>query len=730
MAQPHRPLTSRTAGADQEEMYERTRWVINLRWTLAVALLMVGFFGNAFHGDTPGVRGVHVGLALFVFAYNLFYYWIVKQFGSGREQVERTVRYGQVILDLVVITSLLHYSGGITSPVFVLYFLYVFVALAIMPPSGAYWVAIGAAIFYGALATAEFLGMTPPAGTLSMSQGAEHITSVMSIAYVATIAATLIITAYIANYFAGLLTKDESTIRKQLDEMNTLYSVSKQMSDSLTSEEVMRTLVSLGIEIGKADACSLLLFNEQGEGVFAASAGFTTLEQNISERHVVNPKSEVVIEILSKKRGVYAENVDTYPGLRTLLVRNDTRSFYAIPMINDGRLMGTLNLSYTKQYKLPQSQWDLFEAIAQQAAFAVERTRLFTDAERAAREMTGLYHIGLATTSSLQIEEVLRLLYEQVNRVFHPDTFYIGLYDEDAGELRFDIFVENGDFLPPFRTRLAGGVSAYVIRNRRPVFVRNWDAEIEQLPFEAGVVGAPTQAVLSVPLMAKNKMVGVMSVQSLRADAFDQDHLRLLTSIAGQSALALENAKLHAQVFEQAQRDPLTGVYNHGTFIDRLLKGVREGASGKQAVALIMLDIDRFKQYNDTYGHMVGDDVLRSIVVAIQNHLKGTDVVGRWGGEEFGIILPGVSRAQARLVAERIRQTAAHATLKDIHNRTIPSPTVSQGLAMYPDDATNIEELIDKADSALYRAKDLGRNQITEWIEMDGDRPIAIRARG
>jgi len=347
--------------------------------------------------------------------------------------------------------------------------------------------------------------------------------------------------------------------------------------------------------------------------------------------------------------------------------------------------------------------------------------------------MTGLYHIGLATTSSLNIEEVVHLIYEQVNRVLHPDTFYIGLYDEDAAELRYDIFIEANQALPPFKTRLdSSGVSGWVIRNRKPVFVRHWEAETEQLPFEANVVGAPTQSIISVPLIAKNKTVGVMSVQALEPGAFDQNHLRLLTSIAGQAALALENARLHATVNEQAQRDPLTGVFHHGSFISRLQAALKQARTDKQTVALIMLDVDKFKQYNDSFGHLVGDDVLRSTVAAIQNHLKSTDVVGRWGGEEFGIVLPGVNRANARMIAERIRQTVAHNSMKDMHGRSIPSPTVSQGIAMYPDDAVHIEELIDKADSALFRAKDMGRNQIAEWIEMEHElpEPVSLRAGG
>jgi diguanylate cyclase (GGDEF)-like protein len=333
--------------------------------------------------------------------------------------------------------------------------------------------------------------------------------------------------------------------------------------------------------------------------------------------------------------------------------------------------------------------------------------------------MTSLYHIGLVTISSIQIDEVLHLIYEQVNRVLHPDTFYIALYDEDRGELRYDLFLEEGEALPPFRKRLDSvGISSWIIRNRKPVFIRNLNNEAEQLPFETNIMGAPTQSSVSVPLIAKNKIVGVMSVQSFQPDAFDQNHLRLLTLIASQAALALENATLHATVNDQAQRDPLTGVYHHGTFIDKLQSAVAQAQADKQPVVLIMLDIDRFKQYNDTYGHLVGDDVLRSTVAAIQSHLKSTDVVGRWGGEEFGIILPGVTRAQARIIADRIRETVARNQMRDMHNRTIPSPTVSQGLAMYPEDATHIEDLIDKADSALFRAKDLGRNRIAEWQEM------------
>jgi diguanylate cyclase (GGDEF)-like protein len=209
-----------------------------------------------------------------------------------------------------------------------------------------------------------------------------------------------------------------------------------------------------------------------------------------------------------------------------------------------------------------------------------------------------------------------------------------------------------------------------------------------------------------------------MSVQALEPNAFDVTHVRLLTAIASQAALALENARLHTTVNEQAQRDSLTGAYNHGTLIDKLQAAIASAQVERETLALIMLDLDSFKQYNDIYGHLVGDEVLRSTVAAIQDHLKSIDIVGRWGGEEFSVVLPGVNRAQARAVAERIRQTVAGHQIRDTHNRTIPSATASIGIAMYPDDAVHIEDLIHKADSALYHAKDMGRNRVAEWSDI------------
>jgi diguanylate cyclase (GGDEF)-like protein len=160
----------------------------------------------------------------------------------------------------------------------------------------------------------------------------------------------------------------------------------------------------------------------------------------------------------------------------------------------------------------------------------------------------------------------------------------------------------------------------------------------------------------------------------------------------------------------------MTAVYNHGYFLKMLARQAMECSTNHQPLSLIMLDVDFFKQYNDAYGHLVGDRILRTLCAAIKHHIKESDAVGRWGGEEFIISLPGADGAQARHVAERIGQTMATLRVQDRDQRTIPVPTVSQGIAIYPVEANEIYRLIDLADRRLYIAKDRGRNQIEPEI--------------
>jgi diguanylate cyclase (GGDEF)-like protein len=218
-----------------------------------------------------------------------------------------------------------------------------------------------------------------------------------------------------------------------------------------------------------------------------------------------------------------------------------------------------------------------------------------------------------------------------------------------------------------------------------------------------------------VPLIAPN-VTGVIALGSYQPNAFDSADMELLSSLAQHITLALDNTVRHSQVEEQARLDSLTGVYNHGYFLKRLAEQAAEVQSTQMPLSVIMLDIDFFKQYNDAYGHLVGDRILKALCTAIKHHIKQSDAVGRWGGEEFVISLPGATGEQALQVAERIGQTMATLRLEDREQKSFPVPTMSQGIAVYPVEADEIYRLIDLADHRLYIAKERGRNQIEPGI--------------
>jgi diguanylate cyclase (GGDEF)-like protein len=212
--------------------------------------------------------------------------------------------------------------------------------------------------------------------------------------------------------------------------------------------------------------------------------------------------------------------------------------------------------------------------------------------------------------------------------------------------------------------------------------------------------------------MKSENVDGILSIGSYKPNAFDRADLELLSNLAQHAAQALNNTYQHEEVERKSMLDSLTGVYNHGNFLKLLKEQTNLAALERQPLGLIMLDVDFFKQYNDTYGHLVGDEVLTTLCATIKLHIKTQDAVGRWGGEEFVISLPNADADQAKQIALRIRDTLSTLTIKNKDGDPISVPTVSQGIAVFPKETNDIIELIDLADKRLYIAKDRGRDQI------------------
>lgn len=318
---------------------------------------------------------------------------------------------------------------------------------------------------------------------------------------------------------------------------------------------------------------------------------------------------------------------------------------------------------------------------------------------------------------SLDTEQVLSLLSGTIIETLQADSYFIGIL-KDEQTLHLQLMYDEGEFFNGIELPLEGTLASWVIRNQRELFLPDLREEVELENVTLKIVGKDKTSLswIGVPLKSQN-ITGLMAMASYTPNAFDLADMELLSTLAQHVTLALDNTVRHAQVEEQARLDSLTGVYNHGYFLTKLSAQAQEALKNQTPLSLIMLDIDFFKQYNDTYGHLVGDRILNSLCMAIKSHIKQGDAVGRWGGEEFIISLPNATGEQASQVARRISETMSLLRVEDRLQRTVPVPTVSQGVAIFPQEADEIYELIDLADRRLYTAKKRGRNQIEPALE-------------
>jgi diguanylate cyclase (GGDEF)-like protein len=322
--------------------------------------------------------------------------------------------------------------------------------------------------------------------------------------------------------------------------------------------------------------------------------------------------------------------------------------------------------------------------------------------------------------SSLETDQVLTLLNAALQKALTADSYYVGLVDN--GTIRLDLFYDDGEYFTDVEIPLEDTLAGWVIKHQATLFLSDLQKK-NDITNTRTTIGKSKSSLswAGVPMRTAH-INGLLAVASYKANAFTQTDMELLTNMAQHAALALDNTIHHRQVEEQSRLDSLTATYNHGFFLKALQEHVDDAQIGNQVISLIMLDIDFFKRYNDSFGHQVGDLVLTKLCETIQQNIKKEDFVGRWGGEEFAIALPGAKGDQAYQVAQRIQKTMQAMVLHHPKYEKIPSPTVSQGISVFPDEADELDRLIYLADKRLYKAKERGRNQIepelSHWEEI------------
>jgi diguanylate cyclase (GGDEF)-like protein len=265
-------------------------------------------------------------------------------------------------------------------------------------------------------------------------------------------------------------------------------------------------------------------------------------------------------------------------------------------------------------------------------------------------------------------------------------------------------------------------VLAWLDRERQPYLgsAGEW-----RLPVPEQLMAVGSGSLVCAPLVAKESHLGLLvAVRGGRPGGFEAGHLKILTALANQTAIAIENADLYERLKQEAVTDGLTGVYNYKTLMQSLRTEMRRAQRYGHTVTFIMVDVDFLKRYNDRFGHMAGSEVLAHVARMLSANCRNTDIVGKYGGDEFAIILPQTSIEGAIHVAERMRAAIAQYEFANVEQGAI---TCSFGIATYPDDGREIHELIWQADQQLFQAKREGKNRLRA-TGRDGPVPDAAPA--
>lgn len=341
--------------------------------------------------------------------------------------------------------------------------------------------------------------------------------------------------------------------------------------------------------------------------------------------------------------------------------------------------------------KLARALEDLRVSLAAQRVV----TRLHT------RELSVLHRVALAGTEATNQDELIARVTEILASELYPEWVGFLLLDETRQQL-----VPHPSYrgpvpgaLPP-SMRVGEGISGVVVQRGKPRLISDLEAKGGAAEFAPEI-----RAVLCVPVRIGGEVEGVIRAESTRPDAFSHADLRLLSTVAGQVGLVLEKVRLYEEVKRQAITDSLTGLYNNRYFYETLEKELARSRRYRHPCSLLIMDLDDFKRYNDRYGHLAGDELLRELADLMRRTTRQADTVARYGGEEFAVILPETNRAQALTVAERLRQLVDTRVFTVRGRERIGRVTISVGVATFPDDAQEVEALIHAADMALFRAK-------------------------
>lgn len=510
-----------------------------------------------------------------------------------------------------------------------------------------------------------------------------------------------------ANMFGAAETRarTEQKLLRRRNALDLLHKIVETALKAESIEEMGQVVVDRLAELIHADGCFLTLWDETIQRTIPLAA-YGPLKE-IYKSLAIQPGERTFTEsALKAGHTLVVENTADTPFAEKRIVQTfPSQSVLALPLIAPRKKLGAVILAFNQPHRFSAEEISIGEQAASLIALALEKFQAVEEARQRAAASERLRKASLAVAERLEMEQTVSKILDHLHEVVPYDSASVQLLEGD------ELVIVGGRGFADLKAVIGLRFSIYDDLNRKIIETRKPHYLAETVSHSDFHVPPHNQirSWLGVPLIVQDRIVGVLTVDSAKPKRFKEEDIKIADEFGKQVAAALENARLFEEAQTQAVTDPLTGIYNRRGLFQFGELEFNRARRLRYPFSAMMFDIDRFKRINDYYGHTVGDQILQQLALRVRNSSRSMDLIGRYGGEEFTILLPETTLSAAQRIAERLRQA-----VMDHPFKTDAGPlriTISIGVAGVKQNDT-LHSLVERADAALYRAKNAGRNRV------------------
>jgi len=477
-----------------------------------------------------------------------------------------------------------------------------------------------------------------------------------------------------------------------------LYDASQAVLSTFDLDEVLRQILVIARDYFHLQNVAILLLDKEKQELYPRCQIGWDADKECTR---LSLDRGITGAAARQKRPIYSPNVLSDPSY--ISSAQSTRSELAIPLMVRDEVVGVLDCQSENENHFDNDKIDLLTLFSTQASMALQNAKLYSLERQRARHLEVINAIARETTAVLDQEELLIKVCAVIQHTFQVGHVSVLLRDNEGLMLRASQGRFTACAIAGGRLATTSGLWGRTLAAGKTIIENDVHACPEYVSFYQ-----ETKSSMCIPLVSFGQTLGVLMLESEQVGSFYEADVESLEAVADICATAIQNAHYVERVKQLAYLDGLTGIFNRRYFEMRVVEEIDRARRFNSGMAVLMIDIDQFKRLNDDFGHLLGDEVLRQVSSMFHGQVRKIDVVCRYGGEEFRILLSQTNPQHALAVAEKLRRLVETWQFPGVPQ----SVTISAGVATFPDHGTTRDELVKAADAGLYAAKQGGRNRV------------------